>query len=117
MSAGDPTTQQSISWAWTERSPSRSPVRTHSGRPRKPTCRYAPEVVAALIGPRDATGFGDNFVAGIVDSLMHQMADQATANSWEKTRERESPGLITRRAACPHFRAGVYFDRAQSRDL
>jgi sugar/nucleoside kinase (ribokinase family) len=43
-------------------------------RHRMPTCRYADRVAAALTGPRDTTGCGDNFVGGVIDSLAQQMA-------------------------------------------
>ncbi len=44
-----------------------------------PTCRYADEVVAGLVEPRDTTGCGDNFVGGLIDSVAHQMAADGEA--------------------------------------
>lgn len=44
-----------------------------------PTCRYADEVVAGLVEPRDTTGCGDNFVGGLIDSIARQMAADGEA--------------------------------------
>ncbi len=53
-------------------------------RSAMPTCRYADEVVAGLTKKRDTTGCGDNFVGGLIDSLAHQLNENARALNLEE---------------------------------